>query len=381
MPPIVSQFLDHHESDSPLIGTGQPRPPGTVASVPLSAASNGPAVTPSQIEPEPTDLAEPCHTQASSLADGLHLKSERTPREDYAIPPLLTGEALFRHSGWRRQRQQTWEAMQRTNSMSMANYRFANCGSGAWIQVSAGGDKARCVCNCCHHRLCVPCQRAVGRTVRQNLVPHMKGKTVRFVTLTLRHNHNPLAAQITRLLACWSTLRRRKDIAPLFTGGVAVLETKVSDRDGLWHVHLHIIAEGSFVDQKQLAAAWYAITGDSSIVDVRAVGEQDKAAEYLTKYISKPIDASLYASPKRLDEYIIAITGRKTVSTFGTWRGLKLKARPKDDTVWKSQTSLLEFKRLLRSGDPWAKAVLMMLEPHQEPLPQRREPGDDADSP
>jgi hypothetical protein len=181
-------------------------------------------------------------------------------------------------------------------------------------------------------------------------------------------------------MTCWSTLRRRKDIKPLFEGGVCVLETKVSDKDGLWHVHLHIIAEGLFVEQRALSTAWHEVTGDSSVVDVRRVEGDGKAVAYLCKYVSKPVDASLYATPAKLDEYIVAITGRKTLSTFGTWRGVKLKARPKDDTVWKSQTSLVEFKRLLDIGDPWAKGVLKLLRPEQEPSTRQREPGDDDDT-
>lgn len=373
--------VHHHESESPGTEVSdacdqEGLPPGFL----LAPPSGSPGTPPAE-PPQFSSMARPCHSDAGALLDGLHLKSERQPREDYAIPPLLTGEALFRHSGWQRQRQQTWDCLQRINPMSMACYRFANCGSGAWIQLSSSGDAARCVCNCCHHRLCVPCQRAVGRIVQDNLTAHIKGKRVRFVTLTLRHSRTPLADQVSRLYTSFSALRRRKDIAPLFVGGVSILEVKVSERDGLWHAHLHILTEGSFVDKRDLSAAWHAVTGDSSIVDIRQVQDDAKTAGYICKYISKPIDASLYANSPMLDEYVTAISGRKTMATFGTWRGLKLKQRPADTTEWHSFISLIDFAARCRARDPHALRVLAILRHQQEPTAATAEPPEEPTPP
>lgn len=368
-----TQQVHPHESQSPAtvaVDAVRPNLPDAVSFDAPTDESANPVFSPTR----------PCHADAETMPDGLHLKSERMPREDYAVPPLLQGEAIFRHSGWKRQRQQTWEALQRVNPLAMACYRFANCGSGAWIQRSADGTACRCVCNCCHHRLCVPCQRAVGHVVRTNLTAHMKGKSTRFITLTLRHSRTPLADQITRLFTSWSALRRRKGISALFTGGLAVLETKISERDGLWHVHLHVVSEGAFVDQRDLSAAWLAVTGDSSIVDVRRVAGDDQAATYICKYISKPLDASLYANPDALDEYVLATRGRKTMATFGSWRGLKLKQRPVDATVWVNVGPLLEFAARCRARDHESLRLLGILRHEQDELPPLREPGEDDDS-
>ena len=226
----------------------------------------------------------------------------------------------------------------------------------------------------------MPCQRAVGHTVRENLQRHLKGKRTRFVTLTLRHSKTPLSDQISRLFTSFSTLRRRKLVAPLFVGGFSVLECKISDRDGLWHVHLHCVTEGTFVDQRELAAAWHAVTGDSSIVDVRQVADDGKAAGYICKYVSKPLDASLYSNPAMLDEYIQAVSGRKTISTFGTWRGVQLKKRPADNTVWVSVGPLLDFARKCREKDAESLRLLALLRHEQAPRPPVREPGEADDT-
>jgi hypothetical protein len=39
--------------------------------------------------------------------------------------------------------------------------------------------------------------------------------------------------------------------------------------DGMWHPHLHVIAEGRFLDKHALSAAWHHATGDSFVVDIR----------------------------------------------------------------------------------------------------------------
>lgn len=158
------------------------------------------------------------------------------------------------------------------------------------------------------------------------------------------------------------------------------METKVSDRDGLWHVHLHILAEGTYLHHRDLSAAWHGITGDSSIVDMRQLHDNDRGIGYVCKYISKPVDASLYANPCKLDEYLLSIQGRKTMATFGTWRGLKLKQPPKDDREWVNLEPLLDFARRCRARDPEALKVLAVLRHETQPrdtAPRRREPGDD----
>jgi hypothetical protein len=107
-------------------------------------------------------------------------------------------------------------------------------------------------------------------------------------------------------------------------GGVAILEIKYFPETNRWHPHLHIVAEGHYIPHAILKTAWAKASRTSSIVDVRAIPRNDKVVQYVTKYATKPFDSSFIRLPERLDEAIIAMRGVRSVTTFGSWRGLKL---------------------------------------------------------
>lgn len=102
-------------------------------------------------------------------------------------------------------------------------------------------------------------------------------------------------------------------------------------RDGMWHVHCHIIAEGDYLPSSELSREWHAVTGDSPVVDVRDVADVKTAAGYVAKYGSKPCDPSVIYEPKRLIEAIEALKGVRMATTFGEWRGKRL-SQSSDDT-------------------------------------------------
>lgn len=171
------------------------------------------------------------------------------------------------------------------------------------------------------------------------------------LTLTLRHSRTLLVDQIKRLYVCFNNLRRRQAWRDHVVGGVAFLELKVSERDDLWHVHLHVLCEGSFWDQREISREWHAVTGDSSIVDVRRVQDGPLAAVYVTKYVTKPADNSVFARREKLDEIICSLRGTKLCLPFGTWRSLKLMEKPKADVAWISVGSISNLQRRAREND------------------------------
>jgi len=168
----------------------------------------------------------------------------------------------------------------------------------------------------------------------------------RFVTLTLKHQDAPLAVQLDRLIACFRLLRKHPDVGPRLQGGAWFIEVKLSKDKLLWHPHLHVIAAGKFIDYKVLSRAWYQVTGDSFITDIREIKDLRRRAQYVTKYSTKPLHNEVTLDPAKLDEFVVAIKGRRLYQCFGTWS--KAVVRP--------QSARKDLQRLASMQTVWSNA-------------------------
>lgn len=269
---------------------------------------------------------------------------------EFAIEPITSQETTFRHSGWTHRRRLIWQSFFRVRTNGAVMDKFKNCGSGLWLKMNAEGTDMKLSANCCHNRWCIPCQTARAARISARVEDLIKKETTRFMTLTLRHSKTPLIDQIRRLYHSFNLLRRRSFWNDHVTGGSAFLEIKLSDRDGLWHVHLHCLITGTWMPQKELSFEWHAVTGDSSIVDIRPIDTADGRARYVTKYVTKPADQSVFANTDKLDEMVVSLKGRRLCFTFGSWRGEKLDDIPEDDSCWHSVGPLDSIRREAGEG-------------------------------
>ena len=292
---------------------------------------------------------------------GLILDQQDPPRPEFQVEPLSLDEAKFRHSGWRHLRAQVWSALNHAHVGRTRRDRFANCGSAAYLYYSPSTGKTTIKANYCRDRFCIPCANARARRVREAILSQIGGRRVRFATFTLRHSRSSLRDQITRIFAAFAALRRRREIAGRITGGVAILEVKLSDRDGLWHVHLHCLLEGDYLDQRSLSAHWLAVTGDSSIVDIRHVGSTSDRVAYATKYAAKALDASVFRDPDRAVEAIQALRNVHLFRFFGTWRAIDIDAQGTQVTDWQPVGRLVSLIARAAAGDRVAAAWLRLL--------------------
>lgn len=140
----------------------------------------------------------------------------------------------------------------------------------------------------CGNRFCPTCHVARRRRLRGQLraicdsLPAAKTFPVRFLTLTI-----PVGPELRNaarvLISSFRRLRQRKWWKHRVCGGCYVLE--VAGRPGAWHIHLHIIVEGTFLPKRQLSAEWSKV-GPGHIVRIRAFPPA-VVASYITKYVTK----------------------------------------------------------------------------------------------
>jgi hypothetical protein len=138
----------------------------------------------------------------------------------------------------------------------------------------------------------------------------------RFLTLTLKAIDRPLFLTIAALTASFRVLRQTTEWNRHVNGGVYVIEITRNAETECWHAHIHVIFDGSYWAQKDISQVWLRVTGDSPIVDVRAVHSRTSAANYVAKYVAKPTGMDTWPAAA-LCEYADAMHGRRMVHTFG----------------------------------------------------------------
>jgi len=312
--------------------------------------------------------------QKQLLPDGT-----RKPKYDYRVPHAAKCETTFRHSHWKAKREKVLAALTSAGESTFALDRFAQCGSGCVVERSPSLKKLRLKASYCKSRHCEPCMRAKANKMAANLRNRLAEKPdgrYRFITLTLRHNTKPLAEQIQRLYASFKKLRKTRCWQDTQRGGAATLEVKWKPATRHWHPHLHIIAEGDFLHKRDLTEAWLKVTGDSCIIDIRALNNAKDAAHYVAKYVTKGTNSEVWLDTDAAQEWILAMKGVRACATYGTWRGYRLLAVTDQAKDWTPVVSLIQLYDDIERGEPYAMAILKQLnakrvaaERHVDPPP------------
>jgi hypothetical protein len=290
-------------------------------------------------------------TESSAVDESLPTAGVVIPEYSKCVVPLSRVDEEFRHSGWRGHRRRVWDALVACQLPAARLDRFKNCGSQLTAEKSEAGDELRIRGSNCHDRFCAPCGVERGERIARNLATHCKDRRLKFVTLTLRHRASALGPQVRRLLRCWRQLRATSFWRHSVAGGAYVIEIKISAATSMWHVHMHVILESRWLPQRRLSEVWHRVTGDSFVVDVRQVADQARGIAYVTKYVGKPIDGSVYSVPDKVQEYILAVRGVRFCGTFGSWRGVQLERTNADTGEWRSLGLLSTILRKAREGD------------------------------
>lgn len=285
---------------------------------------------------------------------------------DHSIPEELDADAsgvgpAFRHSGWSNTRERVVAALVSAAVPSGRLAAFKRCGHRAYVlQSLTNPERFKIASSKCKDRFCKPCARERARGVARKLLEHVDKRELRFLTLTLKTQSPDLKTELDRLYSSFQLLRRRAFWKRHVTGGAAMLEVKWNEKSSRWHPHLHVLVEGRYIPHTHLVKEWQAVTGDSFIVDIRAVKDNAKVTQYICKYATDPIDRSIGRDHDRLVQAIHAFKGRKTCLTFGTWRGVDL-TDPDDDDGWRHLMTLDQLITQVAQGDKQARTILQSI--------------------
>ncbi|KKL06241.1 hypothetical protein LCGC14_2597990, partial [marine sediment metagenome] len=291
--------------------------------------------------------------------DSLFLQLERPETNQhndiYGSPGGLSEDdelaSTFRHDGWKRNRKLVYQSLRRTLQSKSRVANFNECGATAYVYRAVDDPaKFRLGGSSCRDRFCVPCSIDRSRCLATNVLKTLGKRPARFVTLTLRQTDAHLRDILDRLYDSFRKLRARSFWKHRVKGGCAFIEIKYNAANDAWNVHLHAIVHGRFIPKRDLSAEWYKITGDSFIVDVRAIENEEKIARYVVKYCSKPCNNTFLNRKDFLDTVVIVMVGRRLCLTFGDWRGISLTESP-NETDWISLGSFHTVVTKAAQGD------------------------------
>lgn len=301
-------------------------------------------------------------------------------------PPASAVELAYRHGWWQEERDELLGSLRRVGSTSALLDRVENCGNDCFVRVHKETQRPAISANTCRHRFCKPCAITRANLIGGNLRDRLNARRwekFAHIVLTLKSRPGDLSDQITRLYKCFRKLRAYRlgtvPRSPKYRGrmvnwwnhnvrgGAAFCETTLnadesSDDFGLFHVHLHIVAECRWIPRDDLKSLWKLATGDSEIVWVERIDDKAGAAAEVSKYAAKGIDSAIALSPHKLDELVIAMRGRRLCFTFGAWRGFRLMQTPTfDPNEWVTIGRLNDIHAQAAGGDLRAIQLLQLL--------------------
>lgn len=282
---------------------------------------------------------------------------ERKPFWPKALPDVVNERQRRRHQYWQADRSRVYAALAAANAAPSALESFAHCGADAFLLRSRTDPRRhKFGLNTCRCRWCQPCQRERAAVIRGNLKALLASGDLRFVTLTLRSGDEPLAQTLDRLYSAFKKLRGSTLWKEKVNAGAAFTELHHRPEQHRWHVHLHILTRGHWLPQAALSAEWLRCTGDSRIVDIRFVRNADNAAEYVSKYVSKPGGCLHTQDNDTLATAMKALRGRRMLLTFGEWRTAKL-SYDHDAALWEFIDWAVAFHVGLRTDDHGANEI------------------------
>jgi hypothetical protein len=206
-----------------------------------------------------------------------------------------------------------------------------DCRKFAWFVRHKDTGMVKVVSNACRLRWCPICSNVRYVQIRRAVQDWIQSiSQPKFITLTLLHTARPLADQIASLYRAFRLLRQRNKISRKIRGGVWFFQITRNRKTLDWHPHLHVLVDASFIAKEVLSQEWFLATGNSYIIDIRAIKDPRKVVDYVSRYCARPCRLSDYEEADRL-EIATVLFGKRLCGSFGTGVKCHLTAGPPED--------------------------------------------------
>ncbi len=209
--------------------------------------------------------------------------------------------------------------------------RLQACRKYAFFMRNKATKRLRVQSSRCKLRWCPICRDVSRMIVTTATEAWLKlQKYPKMITLTLKHNDDPLQLQVSRIYKCFQKLKSRVYFKRLITGGVWFFQLKFNHTTEQWHPHIHCLVAGQFLPHAKLRTLWFNITGDSTIVDIRPVKDLEGCSNEVARYATSPADITA-VNFERAQEIFNATKHRRICGSWRSAKSITMKPTYQDD--------------------------------------------------
>ena len=177
----------------------------------------------------------------------------------------------------------------------------------------------------CSDRTCSVCREKWGKARRKPILEFIKDRgRIYEMTLTLKNIPDELFNKhwIKQLRDSFTKLRHQVYFKDKIKAGFYVIHTTNKGRG--WHIHLHVIYTGKFIEIKKLSSAWFNLTG-AYRVHIQVAKTPSQAVDYLlSEFLA--LRGKLPLREEDRDSYNKAFKDTRIVQGFGICARLKIEA-------------------------------------------------------
>jgi hypothetical protein len=236
--------------------------------------------------------------------------------------------------------------------------RLIECRQYAWFTRHKETGQVRVVSNACRLRWCPICAQARYMSIRSEVSRWLSQvRRPKFLTLTMRHSDTPLESQVASLYKHFRAFRQHRVISRLIRGGCWFFQLKRAKKTGQWHPHLHCLLDSNFIDKVKLSEEWRLTTGDSFIVDIRAVSDPKKVSDYVSRYCARPCQLKDFDQQDRITMFSV-FHNKRLCGAFGTGRKISMRPRRCEDYVKWERFGSWSYVVTHRFSDAGCRAIL-----------------------
>lgn len=222
--------------------------------------------------------------------------------------------------------------------------KTGQCGFRSLVLICSDCSREYAVPHPCSDRFCSKCARKISQRAGSRIssvlecrglkgagtVGFIASSRLRFITLTVENfEKRQVRWGLDVLNAAFARLSRRKFWRDKCRGWVKKTEVTVAE-DGRFHLHLHLLVEGDYLDQGALRSAWKSCVRSQHwrgfVVDIRRFKGGLRGLNEITKYTAKLDDVDNDEDKAFLSW---AFKGRRLYSFGGFWSGLVPPPEPK----------------------------------------------------